>query len=105
MTSTSLHYESLKMDYDAQLKSKNEIIQLQEDRILMMEEMKQKLSTKMLGESLEQHCEVEFNKLKYAAFPGAYFEKDNDARLGSKGDYIFEILITRAMKSFQSCLR
>ena len=55
----------------------------------MMKEMKQKLSTKMLGESLEQHCEVEFNKLRPAAFPGAYFEKDNDARLGSKGDYIF----------------
>ena len=84
-----LALQSLKMDYDAQLKSKDEIIQLREDRILMMKEMKQKLSTKMLGESLEQHCEVEFNKLRPAAFPGAYFEKDNDARLGSKGDYIF----------------
>ena len=51
--------------------------------------MKMKLSTKMMGETLEQHCEIEFNKLRATAFPKAYFEKDNDARHGSKGDYIY----------------
>jgi len=51
--------------------------------------MKIKLSTKMIGESLEQHCETEFNKLRAVAFPTAYFEKDNDAKTGSKGDYIY----------------
>jgi len=51
--------------------------------------MKLKLSTKMIGETLEQHCEIEFNKLRATAFPKAYFEKDNDARTGSKGDFIF----------------
>ena len=51
--------------------------------------MKKKLSTKMIGESLEIHCENEFNKLRATAFPNAYFEKDNDARTGSKGDYIY----------------
>lgn len=52
--------------------------------------MKQKLSTKMVGETLEQHCEIEFNKLRPMAFQQAYFEKDNDASLGSKGDYIYK---------------
>jgi hypothetical protein len=52
--------------------------------------MKQKLSTKMVGESLEQHCEIEFNKLRASAFQNAYFEKDNDSRSGSKGDFIFK---------------
>jgi hypothetical protein len=51
--------------------------------------MKQKLSTKMLGETLEQHCEIEFNKLRPTAFQKAYFEKDNDGSTGSKGDYIY----------------
>lgn len=51
--------------------------------------MKARLSTKMIGESLEQHCEIEFNRIRPTAFPRAYFEKDNDARSGSKGDYIF----------------
>ena len=51
--------------------------------------MKARLSTKMIGESLEQHCETEFNRIRATAFPKAYFEKDNDARTGSKGDYIF----------------
>jgi hypothetical protein len=51
--------------------------------------MKAKLSTKMVGETLEQHCEIEFTKIRSAAFPMAYFEKDNDAKTGSKGDYIF----------------
>ena len=51
--------------------------------------MKLKLSTKMVGETLEQHCEDEFNKLRATAFPKAYFEKDNDAKSGSKGDFIY----------------
>ena len=51
---------------------------------------KSKLSTKMLGETLEQHCEIEFNKLRATAFQKAYFEKDNDSRTGSKGDYIYK---------------
>jgi len=51
--------------------------------------MKARLSTKMIGESLEVHCETEFNRIRATAFPRAYFEKDNDARSGSKGDYIF----------------
>ena len=52
--------------------------------------MKARLSTKMIGETLEQHCETEFNRIRATAFPRAYFEKDNDARGGSKGDYIFK---------------
>ena len=54
--------------------------------------MKARLSTKMVGETLEQHCETEFNRIRATAFPRAYFEKDNDARTGSKGDYIFRDL-------------
>lgn len=57
--------------------------------IALYRDMKAKLSTKMVGETLEQHCEIEFNRLRATAFPHAYFEKDNDARQGSKGDYIF----------------
>ena len=54
-----------------------------------LRDLKSRLSTKMLGETLEQHCETEFNRIRATAFPRAYFEKDNDARNGSKGDYIF----------------
>lgn len=61
-----------------------------DDAIERLKDMKAKLSTKMVGESLEQHCEVEFNKLRSTAFPRAYFEKDNDASSGSKGDYVFK---------------
>ncbi len=57
--------------------------------IARLRDMKARLSTKMVGETLEQHCEIEFNRIRAAAFPRAYFEKDNDARNGSKGDYIF----------------
>ncbi|SEL42035.1 hypothetical protein SAMN05216262_110122 [Colwellia chukchiensis] len=60
-----------------------------DDAIERLKDMKARLSTKMVGETLEQHCEIEFNKLRPTAFPNAYFEKDNDARSGSKGDYIF----------------
>lgn len=60
-----------------------------EDTINYYKDLKTKLSTKMLGETLEQHCEIEFNRLRATGFPKAYFEKDNDATSGSKGDYIF----------------
>lgn len=73
---------SLKEKYETQIKDRDDTI----DRL---KDMKSKLSTKMIGESLEQHCEIEFNKLRATAFPSAYFEKDNDASGGSKGDYIF----------------
>jgi hypothetical protein len=73
---------NLKDKYEIELKSKDEMIAYYKD-------MKAKLSTKMIGESLEQHCETEFNKLRATAFPNAYFEKDNDTKTGSKGDYIY----------------
>ncbi len=74
--------QSIKQDYETQLRFKDEEIEKYKD-------FKQKLSTKMLGESLEQHCQNEFNSLRMTAFPTAYFEKDNDISKGSKGDYIF----------------
>ncbi len=64
-------------------------IQLKDEEIERLKDLKSKLSTKMIGESLERHCEDEFNKIRATAFPTAYFEKDNDARTGSKGDFIF----------------
>ena len=73
---------SLKEKYDNELKTKDEMIERYKD-------MKLKLSTKMVGETLEQHCETEFNRLRATAFQKAYFEKDNDASSGSKGDYIY----------------
>jgi hypothetical protein len=74
--------KSLKDKYETQLKDRNDTI----DRL---RDMKAQLSTKMVGETLEKHCETEFNRIRATAFPRAYFEKDNDARSGSKGDYIF----------------
>ena len=76
---------ALKDKYETQLKDRD-------DAIERLRDMKAKLSTKMVGETLEQHCEIEFNRLRATAFPLAYFEKDNDARTGSKGDYIFRDL-------------
>lgn len=73
---------SLKDKYETQIKDR-------EDTIERLKDMKARLSTKMVGETLEQHCETEFNRIRAMAFPTAYFEKDNDARTGSKGDYIF----------------
>ncbi|MDD3048087.1 MAG: DUF2130 domain-containing protein [Candidatus Pacebacteria bacterium] len=73
---------TLKNKYEGQLKVKDEMIERYKD-------MKVKLSTKMLGETLEQHCEIEFNKLRATGFQNAYFEKDNDVSSGSKGDYIY----------------
>lgn len=64
-------------------------IELKDEEIERLKDMKSKLSTKMIGETLEQHCQNSFNQIRMAAFPNAYFEKDNDARTGSKGDYIF----------------
>ena len=71
-----------KEKYEKQLREKEEEVSYYKD-------LKTRMSTKMVGETLEQHCEIEFNKLRMTAFPNAYFEKDNDARTGSKGDYIF----------------
>ena len=76
--------------FQLELKTKDEIIRIKDEEIEMRKDIKLKMSTKMLGESLEQHCEVEFNKLRATAFPRAYFEKDNDAKSGSKGDFIFK---------------
>ena len=73
---------NIKEDYERQLKQKQELVDYYKD-------MKAKLSTKMIGESLEIHCSNEFNRVRTTMFPNAYFEKDNDASLGSKGDFIF----------------
>ena len=73
----------LKDKYETQIRDRDDAI----DRL---KDMKAKLSTKMVGETLEQHCETEFNRLRSTAFQSAFFEKDNDARTGSKGDYIFK---------------
>ena len=70
-------------------KSHETQIKDRDDAIERLRDMKARLSTKMVGETLEQHCETEFNRIRATAFPRAYFEKDNDARTGSKGDYIF----------------
>lgn len=67
-------------------------LKLKEEENERLKNLKSKLSTKMVGETLEQHCQTEFNRIRTAAFPHAYFEKDNDARTGSKGDYIFREL-------------
>ncbi len=80
---------SLKNQFNTELQSKEAIIKYKDEEIARVKEMKQKLSTKMLGETLEQHCEVEFNKLRATAFQKVYFEKDNDSRSGSKGDFIY----------------
>lgn len=73
---------SLKEKYETQIKDR-------EDTIERLKDMKARLSTKMVGETLEQHCEVEFNKIRATAFPASHFEKDNDSKSGSKGDYVF----------------
>jgi hypothetical protein len=73
---------ALKDKYETQIKDRD-------DAIERLRDMKAKLSTKMVGETLEQHCETEFNRIRSTAFSKAYFEKDNDAKSGSKGDYIF----------------
>ena len=81
--------KSLQEQFQSTLKTKDEIIKLKDEEIAMRKDMKLKLSTKMIGETLEQHCENEFNKLRATAFPNAYFEKDNNSSSGSKGDFIY----------------
>lgn len=78
-----LKEKTLKENHQNEIKQKNEIIEYYKD-------LKSHQSTKMIGETLEQHCEIEFNKLRATGFESAYFEKDNDAKTGSKGDYIFK---------------
>ena len=80
---------TLKDKYKGEIRHKDEQIKLREDTIQELKNMKTQLSTKMVGETLEQHCENEFNSLRSTGFQSAFFEKDNDARTGSKGDYIF----------------
>lgn len=77
-----LSEKALKDKYETQIKDRD-------DAIERLKDLKARLSTKMVGESLEQHCETEFNRIRATAFPNAYFEKDNDGSGGSKGDYIF----------------
>ena len=81
-TEHELKEQSLQKQYEDKLKLKDEQIEYYKD-------FKARQSTKMVGESLEQHCLTQFNSLRMTAFPAAYFEKDNDARTGSKGDFIF----------------
>ena len=88
-TETELLKKSLNEKHKTELQSKDDIIRMKDDEITFRKEMKLKLSTKMIGETLEQHCEAEFNKLRATGFQNAYFEKDTDARTGSKGDYIY----------------
>ena len=82
--------KSLREDFRREFDFVSKDLQLKDEEIERLKDFKQKLSTKMVGESLEQHCEIEFNKLRPTAFPKAYFEKDNDASAGTKGDYIFK---------------
>ena len=81
-TESQLKQQSLQREYESRLRQKDEMIEYYKD-------FKARQSTKMIGESLEQHCLSQFNALRMTAFPDAYFEKDNDARSGSKGDFIF----------------
>lgn len=89
LTQNQIEYQlketTLKEKYDT-------LLQTKEEQIAYYKDFKLKQSTKMIGESLEQHCEIEFNKLRATGFQNAYFEKDNDARTGSKGDYIYREL-------------
>ena len=78
----ALREQNIKESYEAQLQEKQSLIDLYKD-------FKSRLSTKMIGESLEVHCSDEFNKVRTTMYPNAYFEKDNDAKNGSKGDFIF----------------
>ncbi|MEZ7901850.1 MAG: DUF2130 domain-containing protein [Flavobacteriales bacterium] len=84
-----LFEKSLNEKFLIELKTKDDIIKLKDEEIVLRKDMKLKLSTKMIGETLENHCEAEFNKLRATAFQNAYFEKDNDSRGGNKGDFIY----------------
>ena len=89
-TEKALLEKSIQEKFRTQLVVKDETIKMKDDEIDRLRNFKQKLSTKMVGETLEQHCEVEFNKLRATGFQNAYFEKDNDSRGGTKGDYIYK---------------
>ena len=89
-TELQLREKTLQEKFSADLKVKEDIIKYKDDEIARVKDMKLKLSTKMLGETLEQHCEIEFNKIRATAFPKSYFENDNDSSSGSKGDYIYK---------------
>jgi len=89
-TEKELLEKSIKEQFSNQLIVKDETIKMKDDEIDRLKDFKQKLSTKMVGETLEQHCEVEFNKLRATAFQNAHFEKDNDSSGGTKGDFIYK---------------
>lgn len=80
---------SLRQEFTSELNKRDELLKYKDEEIARVKDMKARLSTKMVGESLEQHCEIEFNKIRSTAFPNAYFEKDNDSKDGTKGDYIY----------------
>ena len=88
-TEKQLVETTLREKYVAELKTKDDIIKLKDEEIEFRKDLKARLSTKMVGETLEQHCEVEFEKLRASAFQNAQFGKDNDSSSGSKGDYIY----------------
>ena len=81
--------KSINEAFAEKMKLKEEALKMKDDEIERLRDFKQKLSTKMVGETLEQHCEIEFNRLRATAFQAAYFEKDNDISGGTKGDYIY----------------
>ena len=89
-TEKELLGKSIKEQFANEIVLKDETIKMKDEEIDRLKDFKQKLSTKMVGETLEQHCEIEFNKLRATAFQNAYFEKDNDSKRGSKGDFIYK---------------
>ena len=89
-TEKELLEKSIKEQFSNKLIVKDETIRMKDDEIDRLKDFKQKLSTKMVGESLEQHCEIEFNRLRATAFRNAHFEKDNDSSSGTKGDFIYK---------------
>ncbi len=89
-TEKELLEKSIKEQFNNKLDVKDETIKIKDEEIARLKDFKQKLSTKMVGETLEQHCEIEFNQLRPTAFQNAYFEKDNDSSGGTKGDYIYK---------------
>jgi len=84
--------KSINEAFAEKMKLKEEALKMKDDEIERLRDFKQKLSTKMVGETLEQHCEIEFNRIRATAFQAAYFEKDNDISGGTKGDYIYREL-------------
>ncbi|PHR74534.1 MAG: hypothetical protein COA67_00195 [Lutibacter sp.] len=88
-TEKQLLEKSINEKFSGQLSIKDVTIKMKDDEIARLKDYKQKQSTKMIGETLELHCEAEFNKLRATAFQNAYFEKDNDSRGGNKGDFIY----------------